>query len=112
MAGNGNAMQLGERTLLDIATEVQTGRDKFKAAAKKLEGQILDKTAAWQGAGGASFFNLHAQWNQKQNKIIDALNEFEASLNIADKDAKNTDSDQSSAHQTNLAALDGISANY
>lgn len=109
---SGGEVRLGPETLKVISNEVSTGRSDFTSMAKKLEGQILDKTAQWQGAGGSAFFNLHAAWMEKQTKIVNALNEFEASLGLTDKTTKDNDQQQASAHTTNLSALDGVQANY
>jgi WXG100 family type VII secretion target len=108
----GGEVRLGPDTIKVISNEVSTGRTDFTSMAKKLEGQILDKTAQWQGAGGSAFFNLHAAWMEKQTKIVNALNEFEASLGITDKTTKDNDAQQAAAHNTNLSALDGVSAKY
>jgi WXG100 family type VII secretion target len=105
---DGNDMELGEATLKQIANEVTSGRDAFQALAKQLSGKITEKTPQWQGAGGSAFFNLHNSWQEKHTRIVNALNEFEASLHQTDKDTKGTDQGQSSQLGTNLSALDGI----
>jgi uncharacterized protein YukE len=110
--GDTGDMRLGESTLKEIANEVSLGRTDFTVLSKKLEGQILEKTAQWQGAGGSSFFNLHAAWMEKQGKIVKALDEFEAQLGFTDKTQKDNDQQQAAAAQTNLNALDGVQANY
>ena len=101
-------VRLGPDTIKQISNEVSTGRSDFTSMAKKLEGQILDKTAQWQGAGGSAFFNLHAAWMEKQNKIVNALNEFEQNLITTEKDNVSTDDAQQSsmtALQNSLGAL-------
>ena len=40
----------------------------------------------WGGQGGTAFFNLHEAWNEKQQIIVNALDEFEASLQQTEKD--------------------------
>lgn len=105
MAGN---MELGAGALKQIGGEVTSGKEDFRALSHQLSGKINEKTQQWQGAGGTAFFNLHQQWQDKNTKILAALDEFDAALRKTDSDTTSTDQGQSQSMGTNLGALDAI----
>ncbi|MDZ4070041.1 MAG: WXG100 family type VII secretion target [Tabrizicola sp.] len=62
----------------------------------------------WGGQGSTSFQALAMAWNEKQQKIVNALNEFEQNLITTEKDNVSTDDAQQSsmtALQNSLGAL-------
>jgi uncharacterized protein YukE len=108
MSNNSNEMKAGERTLSRGATMVSTARSDFNKLSANLSDNILAQQAKWQGQGGKSFFNLHQAWTDKQNKIVAALNEFEAALTSTEKDNITTDQSQSDYMNKNHSRLDGV----
>ena len=89
-----NEMGMGEGTLSKAAGMVSTARQDFHQLSGQLDGQIAGLKGKWEGAGGQAFFILHQAWTEKQKVVVDALNEFEASLRGTEKDATNTDDTQ------------------
>lgn len=87
-------MGMGEGTLTKAAGMVSTARQDFHRLSGELDGQINDLKGKWAGAGGQAFFILHQAWTDKQKLVVEALNEFEASLRGTEKDATTVDDTQ------------------
>jgi len=85
----------GEATLSRAAGMVSDAHHDFNALASKLSGQLDALTKQWVGQGGQAFFQLHQAWNEKQRTIVDALNDFEASLRSTETLNVSTDSESS-----------------
>lgn len=94
MAGAGEYGQ-GEGSLSRAASMVAEAKQDFDGYSRALDGKIESARAQWGGAGATAFFNLHRAWTEKQDQIVRALNEFEASLLSTEKDNVNTDETQS-----------------
>jgi ESAT-6 family protein len=88
----------GEGTLSRAAGLVTDARADFNKIADKLTGQISAVQGKWGGQGAAAFFTLHAAWNEKQKVIVDALDEFSASLTTTEKDNVSTDDAQNASY--------------
>jgi WXG100 family type VII secretion target len=91
----------GEGTLSKASGLVTDARADFNKIADRLSGQIAAVQGKWGGSGATAFFTLHTAWNEKQKVIVDALDEFAASLTSTEKDNVSTD-DQQNASYTNL----------
>lgn len=89
-----NEMGMGEGTLSKAAGMVTTARQDFHRLSGELDGQIADLKGKWGGAGGQAFFILHQAWTDKQKMVVDALDDFEASLRGTERDATNVDDTQ------------------
>jgi len=81
----------GEGTLSKAAGLVTDARGDFNKIAGTLSGQIAAVQGKWGGQGASAFFTLHTAWNEKQKVIVDALDEFSASLHSTEKDNVATD---------------------
>lgn len=103
-----NEMLAGSQTLTRAAGMVASAKTDFDRLAADLSGQITGMAARWQGAGGLAFQNLHTAWQDKQRVIVQALNDFEASLIGTDRDFTTTDDAQAQTATVNLGRLDGI----
>ena len=103
-----NEMRAGDRTLSRAAGMVATARGDFDRLSAVLSDNITAQQSKWQGQGGRAFFNLHQAWTEKQNRIVRALNEFEASLQSTERDNVNTDQAQSDNMNRNHHRLDGV----
>lgn len=88
----------GEGTLSKAAGLVSDARADFNKIAGKLDGQIAGIQGKWGGQGASAFFVLHTAWNEKQRVIVDALDEFAASLTTTEKDNVSTDDAQSASY--------------
>ena len=108
MTSQPNEMKAGDRTLSRAAGMVATARGDFDRLSAVLSDNITSQQAKWQGQGGKAFFNLHQAWTEKQNRIVRALNEFEASLTTTERDNINTDQSQSDYMNKNHSRLDGV----
>ena len=97
-----NEMGMGEGTLTKAAQLVSGAKQDFDRMSGELEGQIADLRGKWAGAGGQAFFVLHQAWTEKQKVIVDALDDFSASLTTTEKDNVSTDESQNASY-TNLS---------
>ena len=91
----------GEGTLTRAAGMVTDARGDFNRISNKLSGQIAEVRGKWGGQGANAFHILHDAWQEKQKVIVDALDEFAASLHGTEKDNVSTDEAQSTSY-TNL----------
>jgi uncharacterized protein YukE len=98
----------GEKSLSKAATLVADAKRDFDGYAKELDDQISALKGRWVGQGGAAFFTLHQAWTEKQTVIVQALNEFEASLISTEHDNVSTDETQSANYVRTAGRLDGI----
>lgn len=100
-----NEMGQGERTLSRAAAMVAEAKRDFDGFSRKLDGQIAGLQGRWTGAGGSAFFTLHRAWTEKQQVIVSALNEFEASLVSTERDNVSTDDQQSATYSRTASRL-------
>jgi uncharacterized protein YukE len=98
----------GEKSLSKAATLVADAKRDFDGYAKELDDQISALKGRWVGQGGAAFFTLHQAWTEKQTVIVQALNEFEASLISTEHDNVSTDETQSANYVRTAGRLDGV----
>ncbi len=98
----------GEKALSQAAALVAEAKRDFDTQARQLEDQILALKGRWVGQGATAFFTLHQAWTEKQNTIVSALNEFEASLLSTEKDNISTDDTQSSNYSRTAGRLGGL----
>ena len=76
--------------------------------SKQLMNNVETLRSQWGGQGSTAFQGLAMAWNEKQQKIVSALNEFEQNLIATEKDNVSTDDAQQSsmtALQNSLCAL-------
>ncbi|HRD60783.1 MAG TPA: WXG100 family type VII secretion target [Nocardioides sp.] len=101
-------MKAGDRTLSRAATLVNDAHGDFRRQASALSDHLLAQQARWQGQGGRAFTRLHQAWTEKQDRIVNALNEFEASLRSTERDLVHTDQTQSDHLTKHHDRLGGI----
>ncbi|WP_181312049.1 WXG100 family type VII secretion target [Nocardioides campestrisoli] len=80
-----------ERALSKAADSVETARNDVTQRCSQLSGQIDAIGAKWGGQGAVAFRQLHAAWQEKQTKIVRALDDFSESLRQTEKDNVATD---------------------
>lgn len=88
----------GEGTLTRAASLVSEARSDFNGFAARLDGQIAAVQGRWGGQGAQAFFLLHQAWTEKQKVIVDALDEFAASLTTTERDNVSTDETQGASY--------------
>lgn len=84
----------GEGTLTRAAGMVADARTDFHTISRQLSDQISAVQGRWGGQGATAFFTLQQAWTEKQQVIVDALNEFETSLGVTERDNLSTDDTQ------------------
>ena len=62
------------------AAAVAQSRSELRNELSVLEGKLAGIGAQWKGQGAGAFTALMTRWREDANKIISALNEFEANL--------------------------------
>ncbi len=81
----------GDGTLSQAAGLVTDARTDFSAYSARLDGQIAAMQGRWGGRGAQAFFVLHQAWTEKQRTIVNALDDFAASLTSTEQDNTATD---------------------
>lgn len=95
MSENGVAgLSQTEKALTKAADHVTTARQDVTKLSQTLSSQIQGMGNRWGGQGAAAFHNLHTAWQEKQNKIVSALDQFSESLVQTEKDNVSTDQSQ------------------
>ncbi|WP_309648886.1 WXG100 family type VII secretion target [Nocardioides sp.] len=102
MAETANEFGQGEGVLTRAAGMVSDARIDFNNISRQLTDQIAGVQGRWGGQGATAFFALQQAWTEKQQVIVDALNEFENSLGVTERDNISTD-DAQGANFTNLS---------
>ena len=108
MAGTNGVYGQGAGVLSKGADMVVAAKGDLNKIAKNLDGQVLGLSGGWKGQGGSAFFALHQAWMEKQQRIVNILDQFEASLRGTEKDNVNTDTAQSSNFGTMAGKLSAI----
>lgn len=103
-------MRAGAGTLSRAAGLVAVAKGDFDSLSGRLSGTITGYQARWQGEGGRAFFRLHEAWIDKQNRVVRALNEFEAALLATERDTTRTDQQQAEHLASSHRRLDGVTA--
>ncbi len=102
MSQGSNEFGQGEGVLTRAAGMVSDARIDFTNISRQLTDQISSVQSRWGGQGATAFFALQQAWTEKQRIIVDALNEFENSLGVTERDNISTD-DAQGANFTNLS---------
>lgn len=86
-----------EGVLLAASETVVSAKGDVTALCHQLGSQIDELGARWSGEGGRSFARLHRAWQEKQQRIVGALDGLAESLQDTDRDNVATDQAQSEA---------------
>ena len=106
MSENGAAgLSQTEKALSAAADKVATARQDVTKLNQNLSGQIQGMGMRWGGQGATAFHNLHNAWQDKANKIVSALDQFQQSLVETEKDNVSTDQSQADASSRLLGRL-------
>lgn len=108
MSSSPNETSAADQALTRAAGLVATAKVDFDRRSAALNDQIAGMAARWQGQGGLAFQNLQRAWQEKQTTITRALNDFEQSLVVTDRDFTSTDDVQAQASTVNLGRLDSV----
>lgn len=98
----------GDQVLSRAATMVAQCKTDMDGISGQMMGHVEALRAQWGGTGSNAFVNLGNAWNEKQRRIVSALNEFEQNLLTTERTNTTTDDEQQSAMsnlQNTLGAL-------
>ena len=87
-------VRVGAGALTRASRLVAGAREDFDRMGRDLESQVASVRGRWAGAGGQAFFALHQAWNDRQRRVVAALDDFEASLHATDREFGATDDAQ------------------
>lgn len=73
------------------ARTVDEARVDVTRLSQELASQIQGLGGRWSGEGALAFTQLHLAWQDKQQRIVAALNDFSASLTNTERDNRSTD---------------------
>ncbi|WP_110240566.1 WXG100 family type VII secretion target [Nocardioides gilvus] len=73
------------------ATTVEEARVDVTRLSAELGAQIQGLGGRWSGEGARAFTQLHVAWQDKQRRIVAALDDFAASLTHTERDNRSTD---------------------
>ena len=93
----GNEVSAADGALQRGATIVAESKASLLGELSSLEGRLSGIGAQWQGSGSAAFANVMAQWREKSNRIINALDNFEENLKQSQSTYTATDDSASQA---------------
>ena len=69
-------MQVGEGALQQAANTISESQNSLQSRLQRLEGDLSNVSAIWQGPAAARFTQLMAQWRENADKTTKALSEF------------------------------------
>lgn len=95
-----------EEGVLAAASEtVLQARVDVLQRSQRLEGEIASLTGAWSGEGARAFERLHQAWQEKQRRVVGALDDLSAALEETGRDTVATDAAQADASALLLSRL-------
>ena len=100
-------MGMGAGTLGRAAELVAGARHDFDRMSSQLAAEVDQLRGGWQGAGGRAFFVLHDAWDDKQRRVVAALDGLAEALRGTERDVGATDQAQAAAYHQDLGRLGG-----
>ena len=101
----GAGISATEGALVRAAEHVGRARADVTALGGRLASDIDGMGARWGGEGARAFHRLHLAWQDKQRRIVGALDDFAESLHQTDRDNLATDQAQADLTATLVARL-------
>ena len=78
-------MQVGEGALQQAANTISESQNSLQSRLQRLEGDLANVSAIWQGPAAARFTQLMTQWRENADKTTKALSEFVEKLGGASR---------------------------
>ena len=100
-------MGMGAGTLGRGADLVGAARQDFDRLSAELDQEIDQLRPRWQGAGGRAFFVLKDAWNDRQRRVVAALDDLGQALRGTERDVLATDEAQAAGYHQDLGRLGG-----
>ena len=107
-ANAGMGLSQGEGSLTQAADRVSEARGDLMVLADQLSGQLDALRGQWAGAGAAAFAQVHQAWQDKQRRIVGALDGLSSSLIDTDRVTTAADAAQSDVMTRTAARLSGL----
>lgn len=101
----GAGVSAAQGALVQAADHVARARVDVTTLGAQLASQIDGMGARWGGEGARAFHRLHLAWQDKQRRIVGALDGFAESLQETDRDNLATDQAQADLSATLVARL-------
>ena len=101
----GTGLSAAQGALVQAADHVTQARADVTGLGTQLAGQIEGMGAKWGGEGARAFHRLHVAWQEKQRRIVGALDDFAESLGQTDRDNLATDQAQADLSARLVARL-------
>lgn len=79
------------------AEQVRTARGDVSRLCHQLSAEMQAAQSHWRGGGGRAFQNLMVAWQDRQQRIVGALDGLAASLDGTERDNVSTDQAQEAA---------------
>ncbi len=100
-------MSQGEGTLAAAAERVGACRADFD----RMSGQLTDQLAAlqgqWLGRGAGAILLMQQTWTDRQRVVVSALDRFDTSLRVTQRDVAGADEQQGSTYAAMVGRLGG-----
>ena len=87
-----------EKALSKGADHVKIARVDVHKKCGTVSDRVNEMMGGWGGQGATAFSNLMVAWQEKQAKILNALDQLAASMEETEKDNVATDQAQSDSH--------------
>lgn len=95
-----------EEGVLAAASEAVTrARSDVTTLSQQLAGEIEALERGWKGDGARAFDRLHRAWQDKQQRVVGALDGLAAALDETGRDTVATDTAQADATQRLISRL-------
>lgn len=108
---SGSTAFVAEEGVLEQASRtVEQARADVTALAHTLSGQIDAVASKWGGDGARAFAQLHQAWQERQQRVVGALDGLSASLAETGRDTVATDAAQADLAAHLRSRLDGVMA--
>ncbi|MBE7324049.1 WXG100 family type VII secretion target [Nocardioides sp. Y6] len=97
---------VAEEGVLAAASEtVLRARVDVLSLSSKLETEITELGASWSGEGARAFAQLHRTWQDKQRRVVGALDNLAAALDETGRDTSATDAAQADVSRLLVSRL-------
>lgn len=100
-------MSQGEGTLVAAAERVGACRADFDQMSAQLTDQLAALQGQWLGRGAGAFWSLQQTWTDRQRVVVSALDRFDTSLRVTQRDVAGADEQQGSTYTAMVGRLGG-----
>lgn len=98
-----NRVGFGTGTIKSTAQLLIEAKAELQKLSNQLQSEISALQGKWGGSGAQAFSRLNTAWDEKHRKILQTLDQFEASLNETERTMTTTD-DTSASGAAAIAA--------